>query len=134
MFLPATSSAFFKPAAEMIAVPCWSSCITGMSSVFFRRSSIAKHSGALISSRLIPPKVGAIFSTASQNLSGSCSSTSMSKTSIPPYILNNKPLPSITGLPLIAPMLPNPKTAVPLLITATKFPLSVYLYTSSGFC
>ena len=134
IFFPATSSAFFRPAAEMIAVPCWSSCITGISSVRFRRSSIAKHSGALISSRLIPPKVGAIFSTASQNLSGSCSFTSISKTSIPPYILKSNPLPSMTGFPLIAPMLPSPKTAVPLLITATKLPLSVYLYTSSGFC
>ena len=134
IFLPATSKAFFKPAAEMIAVPCWSSCITGISSVRFNRSSIAKHSGALMSSRLIPPKVGAIFSTASQNLSGSCSLTSISNTSIPPYILNNKPLPSITGLPLIAPILPKPRTAVPLLITATKLPFAVYLYTSSGFC
>ena len=40
---PATSKAFFKPAADMIAVPCWSSCITGISRVFFSRSSMAKH-------------------------------------------------------------------------------------------
>ena len=38
--LPATSSAFFNPAAEMMAVPCWSSCITGMFRFFFSLSSI----------------------------------------------------------------------------------------------
>ena len=61
-----------------------SAAFTGMSRVFFNRSSMRKHSGAFMSSRLIPPNEGAIFSTASQNLSGSFSSTSMSKTSIPP--------------------------------------------------
>ena len=134
MSLPATSRAFFSPAAEMMAVPCWSSCITGMSSVRLSRSSMAKHSGALMSSRFIPPNEGAIFSTASQNFSGSFSSISMSKTSTPPYILNSSPFPSITGLPLIAPMSPSPSTAVPFEMTATRLPLSVYLYTSSGFC
>ena len=80
-----------------------------------------------MSSRFIPPKVGAIFSTASQNFSGSFSSISISKTSMPPYILNKRPFPSITGLPLIAPMSPSPRTAVPFDITATRLPLSVYL-------
>ncbi len=45
-------------APTMIAVPCWSSWKTGI----FRRcrsfASISKHSGALMSSRLMPPKVG----------------------------------------------------------------------------
>ena len=84
MSFSATSSAFFRPAADIMAVPCWSSCITGMSNVRFSLSSIAKHSGAFISSRLIPPNVGAIFSTVSQNLSGSVSLISISKTSMPP--------------------------------------------------
>jgi hypothetical protein len=55
----------FKPliiqANVTIAVPCWSSCITGISNSAFNLSSISKHLGAEISSRLIPPKVGAIF-------------------------------------------------------------------------
>ena len=51
---------------------------------FFRLSSITKHSGALMSSRLMPPNVGAIAFTASMNLSGSFSFTSMSKASTPP--------------------------------------------------
>ena len=125
IFFPATSRALIRPALEMIAVPCWSSCMTGMSSSSFRRCSILKHSGALISSRLIPPNVGAIAFTASINLSGSFSFTSMSNTSMPAYILNNNPFPSITGFPLMAPMSPNPRTAVPFEMTATKLPLAV---------
>ena len=53
----------------------------------------------------------------------------MSKTSISAKILNNNPFPSITGLEASGPISPSPKTAVPLVITATKFPLAVYLYT-----
>ena len=83
IFLPATCRALIRPALEIIAVPCWSSCITGISSSAFRRSSISKHSGALMSSRLIPPKVGAIALTASMNLSGSFSLISISNTSMP---------------------------------------------------
>ena len=56
----------------------------------------------------------------------------MSNTSTPANFLNNTPLPSITGLPANAPMLPKPKTAVPLEITATKLPLAVYLYAFCG--
>ena len=122
------SNAFIKAAAEMIAVPCWSSCITGISSSSLNLLSISKHSGAFISSRLIPPKVGEIALTVWMNFSGSFSSTSISKTSIPANILNKSPLPSITGLPASAPISPNPSTAVPFEITATRFPLVVYSY------
>ncbi len=83
IFFPVISSAFSKPAEEIIAVPCWSSCITGIFNSFLRRSSISKHSGALISSKFIPPKVGAIDLTISINFSGSFSLISMSNTSIP---------------------------------------------------
>ena len=80
-----------------------------------------------MSSKLIPPNVGEMAFTVSINLSGSFSFTSMSKTSIPAKILNNKPLPSMTGLPAKGPIFPKPKTAVPFEITATKFPFEVYL-------
>ena len=80
-----------------------------------------------MSSRFIPPKVGAMALTALMKASGSWASTSISKTSIPAKILNNKPFPSITGLEASGPMSPKPRTAVPLEITATKFPLLVYL-------
>ena len=46
---------------------------------------------------------------------------------MPANFLNNTPLPSITGLPASAPILPKPSTAVPLEITATKLPRAVYL-------
>ena len=52
------SSALIRPAAAMIAVPCWSSWNTGMVISSRRRCSMMKHSGALMSSRLMPPKVG----------------------------------------------------------------------------
>ena len=97
-----------------------------MSSKSLSFSSISKHSGALISSRLIPPKVGAMARTTSINFAGSFSSTSISNTSMPENILNNNPLPSITGFPAKGPISPSPNTAVPFEITATKLPLAVY--------
>ena len=39
----------------------------------------------------------------------------------------------MTGLEASGPISPSPNTAVPFVITATKLPLAVYLYTSSGF-
>ena len=126
-FLPANSSAFNKAAEEMMAVPCWSSCITGMLSSSTNRRSISNDSGALISSKLIPPKVGAMFFTVSIKASTFLVSTSISKTSMSAKILNNRAFPSITGLEASGPISPRPKTAVPLEITATKFPLDVYL-------
>ena len=100
-----------------------------MSNSSFNLLSISKASGAFISSKLIPPKVGAIAFTVSINLSTSVVSTSISKTSISAKILKSKPFPSITGLEASGPIFPKPKTAVPLEMTATKFPLEVYLYT-----
>ncbi len=125
------STALSSAAPEMIAVPCWSSCMTGMSSSSTKRRSISNASGALISSKFIPPKVGAIFLTVSTNASTSLVFTSISKTSIPAKILNSNPFPSITGLDASGPISPNPSTAVPLEITATKLALLVYLYTFS---
>ena len=87
--------------------------------------SISKHSGALISSRLMPPNVGAILQTVLINSSGSSVSTCMSKTSISANVFKSKPLPSITGFDARAPMLPRPNTAVPFEITATRLPLDV---------
>jgi hypothetical protein len=71
IFLPATSSALSTAAPTMIAVPCWSSWNTGM---FIRSRSLRstmKHSGALMSSRLMPPKVGSSAAMMSTSLSGS---------------------------------------------------------------
>ena len=73
----------------------------------------------------MPPKVGAKIFTVSMNLSGSLVSSSKSKVSMSAKILNKTPFPSITGLEANGPMSPKPNTAVPLVMTATKFPLAV---------
>lgn len=46
--------------------------------------------------------------------------------------LNRTPLPSITGLEANGPILPKPRTAVPLLTTATKLPRAVYFAAAEG--
>ena len=63
--LSTTRSAFSSAASSTIAVPCWSSWKTGMSSSARSRRSISKQRGAEMSSRLIPPNVGdTAFTTA----------------------------------------------------------------------
>ena len=124
-FLFCNSSALIRAAQATTAVPCWSSCNTGISSRRRKRCSIKKHSGARISSKLIAPKVGDILATVSINTSGDGAFISISKASKPANFLNNIALPSITGLLASAPILPSPSTAVPLLITPTRFPLLV---------
>src|SRR5438046_1256364 len=56
-------SALSSAARTTTAVPCWSSWNTGMSSSLRRRSSTSKQRGAAISSRLMPPKAGAMSLT-----------------------------------------------------------------------
>ena len=51
-----------------MAVPCWSSWKTGMSSASRSRASISKHRGAEMSSRLMPPKTGAMSLTVRDDL------------------------------------------------------------------
>src|SRR5471032_2150851 len=63
--VPTISSALIMPAAVTIAVPCWSSWKTGMSHCSISAFSISKHSCALMSSRLMPPKVMEIRFTVS---------------------------------------------------------------------
>ena len=132
IFLPVISKAFSIAAATMIEVPCWSSWNTGMFMRSRNSRSILKHSGALMSSRLIPPKVGSSEATASMNLSGSFWAISISKTSIPANFLNKTPLPSMTGLEANGPISPKPSTAVPLVITPTKLLRAVYLAANAG--
>ena len=109
----------------MMAVPCWSSWNTGMRMRPRSAASMAKHSGALMSSRLMAPNVGSSAATTSMNRSGSFASTSMSKQSMPANFLKSTALPSITGLPASGPMLPSPSTAVPLDTTPTRLPRAV---------
>ena len=125
MLRPVRCSALIRPAAETMAVPCWSSWKIGMSISSRRRCSMMKHSGALMSSRLMPPKVGPRKRTQLTNSSTSLVSTSMSMQSTSAKRLNRTALPSITGLLASAPMSPRPSTAVPLEITATRLPRAV---------
>ncbi len=130
---PTSSSALRSPAPAMMAVPCWSSWKTGMSSRSRSVRSMTKHSGAAMSSRLIPPTVGSRSSQKRMTSSASLDPTSRSKTSIPAKRLKRTPFPSMTGLAASGPMSPRPRTAVPLETTATRLPRAVYLKTSSGF-
>src|SRR5438270_898223 len=95
---PVRVRALNSAAITTTAVPCWSSWNTGMSRSALSRSSISKQRGAEMSSRLMPPKVGAIASTASTISSGSRVSRQIGKASIPANSLNSIALPSITGL------------------------------------
>ncbi len=122
---PVILQALIRPAEEMIAVPCWSSWNTGMSSSSCSALSITKHSGLRMSSRLMPPKVAPMFLTTVMISSGSVAATSMSMESTSAKRLNSTALPSITGLAARAPRLPMPRIAVPLVITATRLPLDV---------
>jgi hypothetical protein len=124
---------FSNAASTTTAVPCWSSCITGMSRVASRRSSISKHSGARMSSSLMAPKVGAIARTVWMITSGSLLSIRIGYPLIPASTRNSSALPSITGMPATGPMSPSPKIAVPLVTIATLFWMDVYSIASSGF-
>ena len=65
MRLSTIRSALTSAASATTAVPCWSSWNTGMSSSSLSRSSISKQAGAAMSSRLMPPKTGAMRTTVS---------------------------------------------------------------------
>jgi len=112
-------------APTMIAVPCWSSWKTGIFMRSRRRRSTRKHSGALMSSRLMAPKVGSSEAMISTSRSGSVSLISMSKTSIPANFLKSTALPSITGLAASGPIAPKPSTAVPFVMTPTRLARAV---------
>ena len=78
-----------------------------------------------MSSKLTPPRPGAIALTIRMISSVSCVSRQMGQASIPANSLNSIALPSITGIAAFGPMFPSPSTAVPSVTTATQFPLMV---------
>lgn len=116
---PTTLAALRSAARTTIAVPCWSSCMTGIDRLLRSRSSISKQRGALMSSRLIPPKEGAIASTAATISSVSVVDSTIGTADRPPNSLNRQALPSMTGSAAAGPMSPRPRTAVPSETTAT---------------
>ena len=96
------------------------------------RCSISKQRGAEMSSRLIPPKLGASRATVSTISSASLVSRQIGTASTPPNCLNSTALPSITGIAAAGPMSPRPSTAVPSVTTATVLDTQVYSSTSAG--
>ena len=80
-----------------------------------------------MSSRLMPPKVGAIALHVVTISSMVCTSNSISKASTFANFLKSTDLPSMTGLDARGPIFPSPRTAVPSEITATKLERLVYL-------
>ena len=125
--LPIILSALIVADNTTMAVPCWSSWNTGISSVSLSLCSISKHLGAEISSRLIPPKVGARYVTVLIISSVSCVSRQMGTALTPPNSLNSTALPSITGIAASAPILPSPSTALPSETTAIVLAFIVYV-------
>ena len=82
----------------------------------------------------MPPKPGAIISTALTISSVSWLARQIGQASMLANRLNSAALPSITGSAAPGPMLPRPSTAEPSVTTATLLPLIVSRDTSSGFC
>jgi hypothetical protein len=115
-----------------MAVPCWSSCMTGQSSASMTRRSISKQRGAEMSSRLTAPKVGRSRIRVSTISSGSLVASTIGIESSPPKVLNSALLPSITGRDAAAPMSPRPSTALPSLTTATSRLAQVYFAARAG--
>ena len=116
-----------------MAVPCWSSWKTGMSSSSRRRASISKQRGAEMSSRLMPANTGEIALTVRMISSVSVVSRQIGKASMSANRLNRAALPSMTGSAASGPMSPSPSTAVPSVTTATVLRLMVSRRASAGF-
>jgi hypothetical protein len=85
-----------------------------------------------MSSRLMPPKVGATARQKATSSSASWLSRQIGKASTPPNSLKRIALPSITGMAAAAPMSPRPRTAVPFETTAMQFLRIVRLNEDSG--
>ena len=90
-----------------------------MSSSALSRSSISKQRGAEISSRLMPPKLGASAATVATISSTPAQARQMGTASTPANRWNSSDLPSITGIAAAGPMSPRPSTAVPSVTMAT---------------
>ncbi len=132
MALPTQRSALSRAATTTMAVPCWSSWKTGMSRSSRRRASTSKHRGAEMSSRLIPPKPGAMAQTVRTISSTSWVSRQIGHASTSAKRLNSAAFPSMTGRAAWGPRLPSPSTAEPSVTTATVLPLVVSFATSAG--
>ena len=80
-----------------------------------------------MSSKLMPPKAGAMRTTVSMISSVSWVSRQMGNALTPPNSLKSTAFPSITGMAARGPMFPRPKTALPSETTATVLAFMVYV-------
>jgi hypothetical protein len=103
-----------------------------MSSSSRSRRSISKQRGAEMSSRLTPPKPGAMARTTATISSTSLVARQIGHASTSPNSLNSIALPSITGMAASGPMSPRPSTAVPSETTATVLRLMVSAHALAG--
>ena len=85
-----------------------------------------------MSSRLMPPKAGAMSLTVSMIFSGSFVLSAMGKASTPASSLKSMALPSMTGIAASGPMSPRPSTAVPSVTTATALCFMVRVKAREG--
>ena len=91
--LPTLFAALISAASATTAVPCWSSCRTGISSLFFNCCSISKHSGALISSSCMAPN-DALWPRSYRRFSaGPCCPAISAPPIIPPIPRTRRPCP-----------------------------------------
>ncbi len=126
MSRPSAAVAPRSAASTTMAVPCWSSCMTGQSSASTSRASSSKQRGAAMSSRFTAPNEGRSRTRVCTISSTSVVFSTSGMASSPPKVLNSAALPSITGSEALAPMSPRPSTAVPSLTTATSRCVHVY--------
>ncbi len=122
---PVTLQALISPARVTMAVPCWSSCISGIFRLAFSRSSTSKQIGAAMSSKLIAPKLGAIASTVRTMSSAVWTLRTIGMLSMLAKCLKSRALPSMTGMAPSGPRLPSPRTAEPSEMTATRLLVQV---------
>ena len=85
-----------------------------------------------MSSSWIAPNEGAIAAMVSTMRAGSFESTRIGTAVMPTSAANSADLPSMTGRPASGPMSPRPRTAVPLVTTATVFGRLVYRAALAG--
>ena len=128
-----SASALMSAASVTTAVPCWSSCITGFASRCMQPSLRSRSTPALRS----PPAGWRRRRTRSPappppRAPDRVSFSRIGTPLMPTSSANSAALPSITGRPASAPMLPSPSTAVPLVMMATVLPMAVYSRAACG--
>ena len=115
-----------------MAVPCWSSWKTGISSRALSRFSISKQPGRRDVFEIDTAKAGGEVAHGVDDRVDIGGVERQREGVDPGNSLKSAHLPSMTGMAAAGPMSPSPRTAVPSVTTATVFFLMVNEYASSG--